>query len=277
MTPVLDDAALARDLAEVVGRRLLEVRAGALTAAALRAAGDREAQQVLATRLRRDRPADEVLSEEAPDPAARLSCDRVWIIDPLDGTREFAEPGRIDWAVHVALWQRGRLVAGAVSLPAEGLCYGTDAPPRVPPREPGPIRIVVSRSRPAAFLPPLARGLDAVLVPLGSAGAKCASVWRGVADAYLHAGGQHEWDSAAPVAVALAAGLHASRLDGSPLRYNQPDSWLPDLLICRPELAEPILARTAALGFPGSDGHGSHGRDAGQHTTDPGVREGIRR
>jgi 3'(2'), 5'-bisphosphate nucleotidase len=169
-----------------------------------------------------------VLSEEAPDDLGRLTADRVWIIDPLDGSREYAEPGRSDWAVHVALWERGDLTAGAVALPAfePG-----------PPRPPGRARIVVSRTRPPDIAAQVADSINAVLVPMGSAGAKAMAVVRGEADAYLHAGGMHEWDSAAPVFVARAAGLHASRLDGRPLRYNQPDPWLPDLLICRPELA----------------------------------------
>jgi 3'(2'), 5'-bisphosphate nucleotidase len=184
-----------------------------------------------------------VLSEEAPDPRARLRARRVWIIDPLDGTREFAEPGRRDWAVHVALWQDGDLAVAAVHLPAEGLCFSTADPPRPPAGRPERIRIAVSRNRAPAWVTELAAGLGAQLLPMGSAGAKCAAVWRGQADAYVHAGGQHEWDSAAPVAVARAAGLHASRLDGAELAYNQADTWLPDLLVCRPELVEPILAR----------------------------------
>lgn len=266
MTSSPADAELARDLAEEVGRRLLQVRADAgLDGRELRDAGDRCAQEVIAARLDRERPGDAVLSEEAPDPAARTRARRVWIVDPLDGTREFGERGRPDWAVHIALWQDGVLAAGAVSLPALGLTFGTDAPPTLPasgvrPRVglPGEaaadvpsrgavpaVRIVVSRGRPPAFAPALAGALGAVLVPMGSAGAKTAAVWLGVADAYVHAGGQHEWDSAAPVAVALAAGLHASRLDGAPLEYNRADPWLPDLLVCRPELADPILSWTA--------------------------------
>jgi 3'(2'), 5'-bisphosphate nucleotidase len=262
MTSQVDDAALARDLADRIGRRLLELRAGSgLSGSALRDAGDRAAQEIVAGRLTLLRPDDAVLSEEAPDPAARAWSRRVWIVDPLDGTREFGDPGRTDWAVHVALWEDGELVVGAVALPAAGLTFGTDSPPRPTPpglrpvvdlpggaRGPsrsGPRRIVVSRGRPPAFAAGLAKALDAVLLPMGSAGAKGAAVWLGVADAYVHSGGQYEWDSAAPVAVARAAGLHASRLDGRALEYNRPDPWLPDLLICRPELAAPILSWTA--------------------------------
>jgi 3'(2'), 5'-bisphosphate nucleotidase len=262
MATSLDDAALARELADQIGRTLLTLRSrSVLRGSALRAAGDRAAQEVVARVLTARRPADAVLSEEAPDPVARLTARRVWIVDPLDGTREFGEPGRADWAVHVALWDAGSLVAGAVALPAVGLTFGTDAPPVLPAwgmrptlalgavvpetAGPGTTRIVVSRGRPPAFAAGLARALDGVLVPLGSAGAKAAAIWLGLADAYVHAGGQHEWDNAAPVAVALAAGLHASRLDGRPLEYNRPDPWSPDLLICRPELAAPILAWTA--------------------------------
>lgn len=237
----LDDAALARRLAVTAGLRLLQVRELPLADRDLGVAGDREAQLVLAEGLAQARPDDVLFSEEAADPQRRRAAERVWIVDPLDGTREFAESGRTDWAVHVALWAGGRLAAGAVALPAEDLCYGTDTPPVLPHRPDGPIRLAVSRTRPPALAAALAADLGAVLVPMGSAGVKAASVWRGLADVYLHAGGQYEWDSAAPVAVATAAGLHASRLDGSPLQYNRPDPWLADLLVCRPELAEPIL------------------------------------
>jgi 3'(2'), 5'-bisphosphate nucleotidase len=213
------DAELARRLATETGRLIVRMRPGD---------GDRVAQLFLAARLAEHRPGDAVLSEEAPDDPRRLSADRVWIIDPLDGSREYAEPGRTDWAVHVALWERGELVAGAVAVPA---LRATPKPARRRPR------IVVSRTRPPAFAERVAEALGAVLVPMGSAGAKTMAVVRGEADAYLHAGGMYEWDSAAPVFVARAAGLHASRADGRPLYYNQPDPWLPDLLICRPELA----------------------------------------
>ena len=171
----------------------------------------------------------------------------MWIIDPLDGTREFSELDRADWAVHVALWQRGDLTAGAVALPAERITLSTGQPPVVPARPAGPVRLAVSRSRPPALVEGLAEQLGAELVAMGSAGVKAMSVVRGVTDAYVHGGGQYEWDSAAPVAVARAAGLHTSRLDGSPLRYNQPDPYLPDLLICRPELADRLLEALADL------------------------------
>jgi 3'(2'), 5'-bisphosphate nucleotidase len=253
-----DDARLARLLAEQAGRVLVEVRSSGLSGAALRAAGDAAAHRLLATRLAELRPGDAVLSEEgtrrvavadAGDPRGRR---RVWIVDPLDGTREFGEPGRTDWAVHVALWQDGRLAAGAVALPAVNLSFGTDVPPSPPPRPPGPPRLAVSRSRPPAFVPALAEALGAELVPLGSAGVKCAAVWQGLADVYVHAGGQHIWDSAAPVAVARAAGLHTSRTDGSPLDYDPGEPSLPDLLVCRPELAGAVLA--ALGGTPSRDG-----------------------
>jgi 3'(2'), 5'-bisphosphate nucleotidase len=169
----------------------------------------------------------------------------VWIIDPLDGTREFGEPGREDWAVHVALWSCGRLAAGAVALPAAGKLFLADPPPTVPGRRGGPWRIAASRTRAPAIVGQVARALDAEIVAMGSAGAKTMAVVTGQVDAYIHAGGQYEWDSAAPVAVASAAGLHASRLDGSPLVYNRPDAWLPDLVVCRAELAATILGITA--------------------------------
>jgi len=243
----LDDAMLARSLAVEAGEVLMQIRRSGFVADDLRAAGDAGAQAVLARRLDDERPSDAVLSEEAVDDRSRLTASRVWIIDPLDGTREFAEDGRIDWAVHVALWAGGDLVAGAVAMPADGVCYHTAQPPELPPRADGPLRLAVSRTRPPSFVAELAEVLGAVLVPMGSAGVKCASVWRGETDAYVHAGGQYEWDSAAPVAVARAAGLHTSRIDGSPLVYNQPDPHLPDLVVCRPDVADRIVSATASL------------------------------
>jgi len=236
-----DDHALARDLAAEAGRRLLALRARPAHADDLRKAGDRRSHEFLAAELARERPDDAVLSEEGRDDPARLSSDRVWIVDPLDGTREFGEPGRTDWAVHVALWERGVLTAGAVALPAQGDMLSTAEPPPPPLVTHRPLRVVVSRTRPPAFLQRLSAAAGATLVPLGSAGAKAAAVLRGQADAYVHDGGQYEWDSAAPVAVALAAGLHASRIDGSELVYNQADPLLPDILICQAALASVLL------------------------------------
>lgn len=242
------DAGVARILAEEAGHALLGIRSGELEGRALKDAGDAGSNALLLRRLAELRPDDLVLSEEAKDPQARTSARRVWIVDPLDGTREFSERPRHDWAVHVALWQDGDLVAGAVAMPAAGITYCTDDPPAVPDRpggESAPLRLAVSRTRPPAFVQALAEEIGAELVPMGSAGVKCASVWRGEADAYVHAGGQYEWDSAAPVAVARAAGLFTSRIDGTPLEYNRPDPLLPDLLVCRPELAEFLLSATA--------------------------------
>jgi 3'(2'), 5'-bisphosphate nucleotidase len=239
-----DDHHLARDLAVVAGHRLVDLRARGGAPDELRKAGDRVAHEFLATELARLRPGDVVLSEEGADDPARLSADRVWIVDPLDGTREFGEEGRTDWAVHVALWERaqGGLSAGAVALPAQGEVLSTVNPPPLPADPPSqPYRIVVSRSRPASFLPRMAELAGADLDPLGSAGAKVAAVLTGVADAYVHAGGQYEWDSAAPVAVARAAGFHASRIDGSELSYNQSDLLMPDILVCPPVLAGALL------------------------------------
>lgn len=245
-----DDHELARALATEAGELLLRLRAeyGSQDPGTLRAAGDRGSHELLAAALARLRPQDAVLSEEGRDDGRRLSADRVWIVDPLDGTREYGEPGRTDWAVHVALWAGGRLAAGAVALPALGLTLATDCAPAVPKPQPGPLRLLVSRSRPPLFAQQLGEQLGAVLVPMGSAGAKVMAVVRGEADIYAHSGGQYEWDSAAPAAVALASGLHASRLDGSPLRYNSTDPYLPDLLICRAELAEGALAAIGTVG-----------------------------
>ena len=214
--------------------------------AVLQVEGDRQAHELLAGELAAARPDDAVLSEEGADDPARLDAERVWVVDPLDGTREFSEPGRTDWAVHVALVVGERPVAGAVALPALGLTLSTQAPPRLPPAHDGPPRLVVSRSRPPRQAAAVADALGAAVVPLGSAGAKAMAVVRGDADLYVHAGGQYEWDSCAPAAVAIAAGCAVTRLDGTDLRYNQPDPYLPDLMICRPELAAPALAALAA-------------------------------
>ncbi len=240
--PPTDDHAMAAWLADRAGDRLLEVRQEGLEGRELKDAGDRAAHVLLMELLAQHRPDDAVLSEEGKDDKARLTSDRVWIIDPVDGTREFSEPPREDWAVHVALWERGELTAGAVAQPALGETFWTGQPPVVPPRTSSRPRIAVSRSRPPEFVHGLAEELDAELVAMGSAGVKVISVARDVTDAYVHAGGQYEWDSAAPVAVARAAGLFTSRIDGSPLVYNQDDVYLPDLIVCRPELSEQILA-----------------------------------
>ncbi len=211
-------------------------------------AGDQRSHDWLMAQLASVRPGDSVLSEEGKDDKARLAASRVWIIDPLDGTREFGE-GRDDWAVHVALAVDGAPVAGAVALPGLGVTLSTAPPAVVPPRDTGaPIRLVVSRSRPPALALSVAERLGAELLPMGSAGAKAMAVVRGEADVYVHGGGQYEWDNCAPAAVVLAAGLHASRLDGSPLVYNNDDVYLPDLVICRPELADDVLATVSAAG-----------------------------
>jgi 3'(2'), 5'-bisphosphate nucleotidase len=283
VVPPGDDAdhALARDLAAEAGRRLLELRARGGEPDLLRKAGDRLSHEFLTAALADRRPGDVVLSEEGADDPARLTANRVWIVDPLDGTREFGEPGRTDWAVHVALWERvggGELTAGAVALPAQGHVLSTAASGeqhqcfigaaittpmfhRVEGGVPsdttgereeaggtaetregdGRVRIVVSRTRAPRFVRNISDLLDAELVPLGSAGAKVAAVVCGEADAYVHAGGFYEWDTAAPVAVARAAGYHASRIDGSPLAYNQANLWMPDILVCRPALAGTLL------------------------------------
>jgi 3'(2'), 5'-bisphosphate nucleotidase len=281
-----DDHALARDLAGQAGTRLLGLRAQGGDPDALRKAGDRLSHEFLTAALADRRPGDVVLSEEGADNPARLGARRVWIVDPLDGTREFGEPGRADWAVHVALWERrdtsdagepllapslpggpippnppGDLIAGAVALPAQDTVLSTadpqpahcDAWAGSAAGEDGagggneagetaaPLRIVVSRSRPPQFVRNISGLIDAELVPLGSAGAKVAAVVNGEVDAYVHGGGFYEWDTAAPVAVARAAGLHASRIDGSDLAYNQPDLLMPDILVCRPALAGTLL------------------------------------
>jgi len=235
-----DDHELSAWLATVAGDLLLEVRQEGLEGKELKDAGDLASHELLMRLLAEHRPDDAVLSEEGKDDKARLDASRVWIVDPLDGTREFSEPPRDDWAVHVALWENGALVAGAVAQPGLGQTFHTGEPPVVPPRTSARPRIAVSRTRPPTFVEALSAEIDAELVPMGSAGAKVMSVARDVTDAYVHAGGQYEWDSAAPVVVAAAAGLHTSRADGAELKYNQDDVLLPDLLVCRPELADRI-------------------------------------
>ena len=242
----------AADIATAAGRVLLDLRreldSPGVDLAALRGEGDRRSNEFILAALADRHPDDAVLSEESVDDARRVGHRRVWVIDPLDGTREFAESGRVDWAVHVALVVDGTPVAGAVALPAQDLTLVTE-PASVPagsrPRAP---RLAVSRTRPPALIAPLAERLGATLVPMGSAGAKAMAVLLGEADAYVHGGGQYEWDSAAPVAVAAAAGLHTSRLDGSPLRYNNEDPWLPDLVVCLPDLAPAVLEALREIG-----------------------------
>ncbi len=240
------DHQLAADLATRAGELLLAVREelAEATPEERKAAGDKRSHDFLAEQLAAARPEDVVLSEEGVDNPERLTARRLWIVDPLDGTREFSELGRDDWAVHVALWEGGELVAGAVALPAQGMTMATPTASPVPPA-PDTLRVVVSRTRPPAIALSVRDALGGVLVEMGSAGAKVASVVQGRSDVYVHAGGQYEWDSAAPVAVARAAGLHTSRIDGSPLRYNQSDAKLPDLIVCRPEHAAAVLAVTA--------------------------------
>jgi len=242
-----DDHALAATLATEAGDLLIELRRRAddLGTSRLRDEGDARSHRLIVGRLADVRPGDAVLSEEGVDRRERLAAERVWVVDPLDGTREYGERGRVDWAVHVALAVHGDVAAGAVALPARQLVLATDPAPTVPATDGRPRRVVTSRTRSPWAAAVVAEALGAELVPLGSAGAKAMAVVLGEAEAYAHAGGMYEWDSAAPAAVATAAGLHVSRIDGSPLRYNRPDPWLPDLLVCRPELADACLEALA--------------------------------
>jgi 3'(2'), 5'-bisphosphate nucleotidase len=243
----MTDAELAAHLAEVAGKLLIQVReAGVFSPKAQGKAGDATANQFLCHAISEQRPDDGLLSEESKDTEERLGKSRVWIVDPVDGTREYGE-ARTDWAVHVALAIDGVPAVGAVALPGLGLVLRTDQPGTIPPA-PERLRMVVSRTRPAREATEMAKRLGAELVPMGSAGAKAMAIVRGEADIYLHSGGQYEWDSCAPAAVALAHGLHVSRIDGSPLVYNQADVYMPDLLICRKEHAEMVLAGVEAIG-----------------------------
>lgn len=244
------DNELAEHLASETGKRLVSLRQQLFNEGAspwyVMDAGDAIAHRFLLDSLKEFRPNDAVLSEEGADNPVRLSADRVWIIDPLDGSNEYGQIGRADWAVHVALWERtnisaGELTAGAVALPAYDITLSTANPPPMPPRHEGNPRLVVSRNRTSREVVVVAQALGCDVARLGSAGAKAMAVVLGETDIYVHAGGQHQWDSAAPIAVARATGLHTSRIDGSPLVYNERDTWLPDLVVCQSHLAEPVL------------------------------------
>jgi 3'(2'), 5'-bisphosphate nucleotidase len=240
------DSRLAARLATDAGALLLALqRSGALEGKALGTEGDRIANAFLVRALGELRGDDALLSEEEADNLDRLNARRVWIVDPLDGTREYGE-GRDDWAVHVALAIDGVATVGSVALPGLDLTLSSGTPTPIPPFN-TPLRMLVSRTRPAAEALAVAEKLGAQLLPMGSAGAKAMAVVRGEADIYLHTGGQYEWDNCAPVAVAQAAGFHVSRVDGSPMVYNRPDTLLPDLLICRMEIASDILALIAVI------------------------------
>jgi 3'(2'), 5'-bisphosphate nucleotidase len=238
----------AAKLAQLAGQALLELREAPAGVRDLGAAGDRMAHQLLVSELNRLYPDDDVRSEEGLEHVSNDA--RLWIVDPLDGTREFREPGRIDWAVHVALSVGGEPVVGAVALPAMDMVLSTGEPPPLTPPTGEPPRLVVSRSRPPDVAYDVAEAIGGAMVPMGSAGAKIAAVILGAAEVYVHAGGQYEWDSCAPAAVALACGLHASRLNGDPLRYGDPDAWLPDLVVCRPEYAAAVLDVTTRQSRP---------------------------
>ena len=246
---ITSDHLLARQVATAAGRLLLDLRSS-LNAGGpqeLRRQGDRRSHRLITFALRQARPLDGILSEEGEDDGSRLRRRRVWIVDPLDGTREFGEPERTDWAVHVALVIDGDPVAAAVALPGLDRTFDTAQPPPPPARRPGRLRIVISRTRAPRMVAELADRLDAELIEMGSAGAKAMAVVQGEADCYVHAGGQFEWDSAAPAGVARAAGLHVSRIDGTPLRYNQPSARLPDLVVCRREQTAEVLAALREL------------------------------
>ena len=264
MSEVQNDASTAREIAAEAGRILLQLRSAAdesirrgetFDESALRSAGDAAAQSAISAALAKAFPRDCVLSEEAADNLERLDADRVWIVDPLDGTREFGERNpeggwREDFAVHVALWERIRgLTIGAVALPGRGQIFGSDAPPALPTSPRGTLRLAVSRTRPPQFVAGAETSGVATLVPMGSAGVKVMAVVTGEVDAYIHAGGQYQWDSAAPVAIALAAGLIATRLDGSPLRYNVRDLLLPDLVVCHPSRIDEVRTLVDAAGY----------------------------
>ena len=244
MADAKDHAESAR-IATEAGAMLVEIReqlfAAGVDSWEIKDEGDRQAHLFIMAELAKSFPDDAVLSEEGKDDPVRLASDRVWIVDPLDGTREYSEQGRSDWAVHVALTEGGLPTAGAVALPAVEQTLASDPAPVLPERDNGPPRLIVSRTRPPAAAIVVAEALGAELLSLGSAGAKAMADVLGHADIYAHSGGQYEWDNCAPGIVAKAAGLHTSRCDGSEMTYNHPDPWFPDLLICREEFAEASL------------------------------------
>jgi 3'(2'), 5'-bisphosphate nucleotidase len=248
-----DDHLLAHELAARTGLALLQIREryadGAGSKAEMKDAADQTAHAIIVAELTRLRPDDAVLSEEGRDDLSRLNALRTWIVDPLDGTREFSEPPRDDWAVHIALVIDGQPTAGAVALPAQSVTLSTAHAPTLAGMSPDAPRVVVSRTRRPQPAVDLAAALEARYIEMGSAGAKAMAIIQGRADIYAHSGGQYEWDNCAPVAVARAVGLHCSRLDGSPLVYNNADPYLPDLLICRPEYADAVIAAIAAAGL----------------------------
>ena len=239
----LSDHVLAARLAQSAADLLVDIlddRAPAENGWRLEHLGDRRSHGFLVAELHRHRPEDAVLSEEGHDDLTRLDAERVWIVDPLDGSSNYGWSDQ--WAVHVGLVEAGVPTAGAVAVPCFGRTYATDPAPepimsRVGPR---PV-VVVARSRHHIDGRLLASALGAEVLAIGSAGVKAMAVVRGEADAYVHGGGLYEWDSCAPVAVAQAAGLHASRLDGSPLEYNKADPWSPGLVICQRHIADELL------------------------------------
>ncbi len=240
----LSDSDLATELARHTGvlldrHREEQIERGT-TVWQLKDSGDMVAHEFLMKAFGALRPADAVLSEEGFDNRKRVGAPRVWIVDPLDGTNEYGE-GRADWAVHIALWEETALTAAAVSLPSIDTVFSTSPAPVVPPKEGLKPRLVTSRNRAPYAAVLVSEGLDCDAYRLGSAGAKAMSIVMGEADIYVHDGGMHQWDSAAPAGVAMAAGLHASRIDGSPLIYNDADTWLPDFFVCRPEYTDAIL------------------------------------
>ncbi len=250
------DRQLALDVSEKAAQNLLRIRREGFlkgeSGRALSDVGDRISEEIIRSMIESERPDDAILSEEQmTEDQRRFYAERVWIIDPLDGSREFGTEANADWAIHVALWNRsqsdtngfheGKIALSVVTIPATGETYTSFWTQKRDYDIETPIRIVVSNTRAPEWLSDLGAYLNVTLLPRGSAGVKAMEVVAGRADAYVHSGGQYEWDSAAPVGVSLAAGLHASRLDGTPLRYNQPDPYLPDLVICKKTLAPLLL------------------------------------
>lgn len=239
------DQQLASRVATEAGAMLVELRdelvAEGIHYWDLKDEGDVAGHRYIMSALTAARPDDVILSEEAADNRRRLNAERVWIIDPIDGTNEFAEHPRHDWAIHIALWEAGELTAASVALPTLGVTFDASPAAVVPPSTRARPLLVTSRSRNPYCAVMVANALGCDVARLGSAGAKAMAIVMGEADIYVHDGGMYQWDSAAPSAVAKAAGLHVSRIDGSPLEYNKESLWLPDFLVCRSELAEPAL------------------------------------
>jgi 3'(2'), 5'-bisphosphate nucleotidase len=257
-----EDLALARDLAARTGARAIDLaRRGRWSGRTLAELGDNAADGFLCGWLAAVRPNDAILSEETTDSRARLTAERVWIVDPIDGSKEYGSGGN-EWAVQVALWVRGRLALGALALSGDGpvlagICGDSDdtlggeaTPVRGTTPEPSRPRIIVSKNHTPKWAPDFAERLGGTIVTASGVGYKVARVLLGAADVYVHEGSikLYEWDTAAPEAVARAFGWNVSGLDGGELVYNRVPPTTGDFLVCRPASKTRCLEALRASG-----------------------------